>query len=102
MTWPVVVGLTAAIFGMRLAGMFGAGNRIRGRLANVVNLLPVAVVSAVVVLATFTSAGQLTLDARVVGMAAASVAVLRRAPMAVVLIVATATTAAVRALGWDG
>lgn len=98
MTAPVVIALTMGIFAMRLAGMFGAGERIRGRTADVVNLLPVAVVSAVVVLATFTAGRTLTLDARAVGMAVAAVAVWRRAPMAVVLVVATGTAALFRAV----
>ncbi len=50
---------------------------------------------------TFAVGQQLVLDARAVGLAAAVVALLLRAPFLVVVLVAAAATAAqVRALGW--
>lgn len=98
MTPWVVVGLAIAIYALRATGMFVGDKLIRGRVRDVIEYLPMAVIAGVLSLATFTSAGSLTLDARAAGMAAASIAVWRKAPLALVLVIAAGTTAAVRAL----
>ena len=64
-------------------------------------MLPVALLSALVVVQTFSGAdGGLTLDARAAGVAVAVTALLLRAPFLVVVILAAATAATLRALGW--
>jgi hypothetical protein len=66
------------------------------RVARLARLLPIALLAALVATGTFTDDGALTIDARVVGVAVAVVAVMRRAPFVVVLTLAVATTAIVR------
>ncbi|WP_103503507.1 MULTISPECIES: AzlD domain-containing protein [Streptomyces] len=63
-------------------------------------LLPVALLAALTALQTFGAGpGELTLDARAVGLGAAAVALLLRAPFLLVIAVAVLVTAGVRWLG---
>ena len=69
--------------------------------SRVTAMLPVALLSALVVVQTLTDpGGGLTLDARAAGVAVAVTALLLRAPFLLVVILAAATAAALRALGW--
>ena len=88
----------------RALGMFVLGRRaaVNPRWTKLMALVPIAVVAAVFAVQTFTSRDQIVLDARVAGVAAASVAVWRRAPMVLVVIVAAGVTAGVRALHLGG
>ena len=68
-------------------------------LSRMTAMLPVALLSALVAVQTFTgSGGGLTLDARAAGVAVAVTALLLRAPFLVVVILAAATAALLRAL----
>lgn len=58
-----------------------------------------ALLAALVATGAFASDGTLVLDARVLGLGAAAVAVWRRAPVLVTVAVAAGTTAAFRLLG---
>lgn len=88
----------------RALGMFVLGRRaaVDPRWTKLMALVPIAVVAAVFAVQTFTSRDQIVLDARVAGVAAASIAVWRRAPMVLVVIVAAGVTAGVRALHLAG
>jgi len=97
-TWPIVVVLALAVYALRATGMFIGDKLIKGRVRDTIEYVPMAVIAGVLVLTTFTTGGSLTLDARAAGMAAAGIAVWRNAPLAVVLIIAAATTALVRAV----
>jgi hypothetical protein len=66
---------------------------------HIADLLPVALLAALTVTQTFSDGKDLVLDARVFGVAAALVAIRLRAPFIVVVVVASAVTAGVRALG---
>jgi hypothetical protein len=61
-------------------------------------LLPVSLLAALVAVQTVTSEGRLVLDARAVGLGAAAVALLLRAPFLVVVIVGAAVAATLRAV----
>jgi len=61
-------------------------------------LLPLALLAALTALQTFGTGAGLALDARAVGILAAAVALLLRAPFLVVVLTAVVVTAAVRAL----
>jgi uncharacterized membrane protein len=62
--------------------------------------LPIALLMALVAVQTFAVGQNLVIDARVAGLGAAVVALLLRAPFLVVVIVAAATAAVFRHLGW--
>ncbi|WP_077193603.1 AzlD domain-containing protein [Streptomyces lydicus] len=62
-------------------------------------LLPVALLAALTAQQTFSDGGQIMLDAKAAGVAAAAVALVLRAPFLLVVAVAVVVTAGVRALG---
>jgi branched-subunit amino acid transport protein len=64
----------------------------------VATALPIALLTALIVIQTFTSGHRLVVDARAAGLAAAAVAVLLRAPFLVVVGVAAVTAAVIRLL----
>ena len=64
----------------------------------VATLLPVALLAALVAVQTFGGGRALVLDARAAGVAVAAVAVLLRAPFLLVVVLAAATAAGVRAV----
>jgi hypothetical protein len=75
-----------------------AGDRFATVLAPVTTLLPAALFSAIVVLMTVADDSTLVIDARLAGVAVAIVAVIRRAPFAVVVALAMLATAGIRLL----
>jgi branched chain amino acid efflux pump len=100
--WTTVLLASGLAFALKLAGYVVPHHLLDGpRLSRVASMLPVALLSALVVVQTFTgSGGALTLDARAAGVAVAVTALLLRAPFLVVVILAAATAAALRAFGW--
>jgi branched-subunit amino acid transport protein len=61
-------------------------------------LVPAALISALIVMNTFSTGTELVLDARAAGVAVAAVAAWRRAPLIVVIVLGAAVTALVRQL----
>jgi len=100
MTTLSIVMLTIAAWGQRLVGAFLIGPWLEKRptLARAAGLIPAAVVMAVIVQLTVSSAGSLVIDERLAGMAVAAVLVWRRAPFIVVVVAAAIVTASLRAL----
>jgi branched-subunit amino acid transport protein len=97
--WTAVLLGAAGCYLFKLAGLsipdrVLAGERIRQLAA----LLPVALLTALIVIQTFTSGPRLVLDPRAAGLLAAGVAVLLRAPFLLVVAVGAATAAVLRAL----
>jgi hypothetical protein len=68
------------------------------RVKRVAALLPVALLGALIAVQTFTDGQELTVDARAAGLAVAAVAVWRKAPFLLVVALAAATTALLRAV----
>jgi hypothetical protein len=66
---------------------------------HIADLLPIALLAALTVTQTFSDGKDLVVDARVVGVAVALVAIKLRAPFLVVVVLASAVTAVVRVLG---
>lgn len=97
--WLVVVLVGAGTIAIKSAGPLLLGGRaLPPRLTGVVELLAPAVLGALVAVQTFGAGEALTVDARLIGVAAAGIALWRRAPLLVVVIVAAAATALARAL----
>lgn len=97
MSWAAVLGLSLGAYAFKLAGVV-AGERLAARLAPVTVLLPAALFSALVVVMAMADGRSLVVDGRMVGVAIGALAVLRRAPFIVVVLVAMASTAGVRLL----
>ncbi len=89
--------LGAVTLAFKVVGPLAAGRVVLPpHLARAAELLPTALISGLVVTQTFDGAG---IDAKVLGVLAAAVAVALRAPFAVVVLVGAASAAALRAAG---
>ena len=73
--------------------------RLPTRIQLLVDLLPAALLASLAIVSTVGDGEAVVLDARLVGLVAAGVALWRRAPFVVVIVVASAATALVRAVG---
>ena len=95
--WVTIAVLALATAALKLAGPLALGGRpLPVRALSVVELLASALLAALVVVETFGNGRSLTIDARVLGVAAAAVLLTRRAPMIVVVLGAAAVTAVAR------
>ena len=77
-----------------------AGRALPDGLARFADLVPAALLAALVATQTFVSGTSLTLDARAAGVGVAAVAVALKAPFPVVVALGATVTAVVRLLGW--
>jgi hypothetical protein len=100
--WATVLLASGFAFALKFLGYVVPHQVLDGVLVSrMTAMLPVALLSALVAVQTFTgSGGGLTMDARAAGLAVAVTALLLRAPFLVVVILAAATAATLRALGW--
>jgi uncharacterized membrane protein len=97
--WITIGALALATAALKLAGpLFLGGRPLPTRLMSVVEPLAAALLAALVVVETFGKGRSLTLDARAVGAAFAVVAILRRAPLMLVVLGAAAVAALVHAI----
>lgn len=101
LVWLAILGMAAGCFGWKILGLsVPAGVLERPWVRRVAALLPVALLAALTAVQTLTTgSGQLTVDARLAGLAAAGVALLLRAPFLVVVGAAVAVTALLRLTG---
>jgi len=101
-TWLTIALVGATTMIIKAAGPVALGRReLPARYTSVVELMGPALLSALVVTAVFAAPeGGVTLDERAVGLAVAVGAVLLRAPLLVVVVVAAAGTALARL--WAG
>jgi branched-subunit amino acid transport protein len=99
-TWTVVVLVGIVTIAIKALGpVLMGGKPLPTRLDRVVSLLAPSLLAALVAINTFGNGESLTIDARILGVAAAGVAVWRRAPVLLVVVIAAAVTATARALG---
>jgi branched-subunit amino acid transport protein len=97
--WVVVGIVGAGTVAMKSAGPVLLGGRaMPDRAMSVISLLAPAVLAALIVTQTIGGNHHYVFDARLAGLAAAAIALRFRAPLLVVVILAAAVTAVVRAL----
>jgi hypothetical protein len=97
--WIVVLLVGAATVALKALGPVVLGGRpLPGHLTGVVSLLAPALLAAVVVTQAVGGDRQLVLDERLLGLGAAAVALILRAPLLLVIVVAAVTTALARLL----
>jgi branched-subunit amino acid transport protein len=97
--WVAVGAVGAGTMAIKAAGPVLLGGRtLPPRLNDLIVLLGPALLAALVAINTFGDDRSLTIDARALGLAAAAVAVWRKAPALVVVVVAAAVTAIARAV----
>jgi hypothetical protein len=96
--WTAVLLTAAGCFGFKLAG-WSVPASVLGRplVRSAATLLPVALLAALVMVQVFAHGRDLTVDARAASLAAGAICLWRRLPFLVVVVVAAATAAAIRA-----
>ncbi|MFN3258064.1 MAG: AzlD domain-containing protein [Ilumatobacter sp.] len=95
----VLVVLAAGTFALKSAGPLVLGERkLPTRIQTMVDLLPAALLASLAIVSTVGDGERVSIDARLVGLAVAGLALWRRAPFVVVIIAAATATALVRAL----
>jgi uncharacterized membrane protein len=98
-TWLVVGLVGAGTIAIKAIGPVLLGGRpLSERLSSVIELLAPALLGALVAVQTFGNGQALAVDERVLGVAVAAIAIWRKAPLLVVVLLATITTALARAL----
>jgi branched chain amino acid efflux pump len=102
-TWAGILVLAAGAYLFKALGLLVLGPHVGRRSADglalrFVNLLPAALLAALVAVQTLADGDRLLVDARLAGVVAGGAAVLARAPFVVVIVVAAATTAVIRAV----
>ena len=99
-SWTIVLAVGIGTMAIKAAGPVLLGDRpLPDAVRRVVALLAPALLAALVATATLGLGQSLVLDARILGVAAAAVAIALRAPVLAVVIVAAATAAIARLLG---
>ena len=97
--WLVVGLVGAATIAIKSIGPILLGGReLPPRIASLIGLLAPALLAALVAINTFGDSRSLVVDERVLGVAAAGVAIRLKAPVLLVVVIAAAVTAAARAL----
>lgn len=101
MIWTVVLVASVGCYLLKYAGLAApAGLLDRPAVRRAVELVPAAMLAALVVVQAFADGRALVLDFRLVGLAAAAVALLLRAPFLLVLLVAGGAAALAHTLGF--
>ena len=99
MSWTAILALAAGTYALKAAGPVLLGGReLPPLVARVADLLPAALLAALVAVQGLTAGGGLAVDARAAGVAAALVVAWRRGSFLLIVAVAVAVTALVRAL----
>ena len=97
MTWMAILGAGVGCYLLKIAGVSLPARMLEHRLVErVADLIPVALLSALVGVQVFAEGTSLTVDARAAGLAAAVVALVLRAPFLVVVFGAALTAALLR------
>ena len=99
-TWLIVLAVAAGTMTIKAAGPVLLGGRaLPGPVQAVVALLAPALLAALVATSTLSTGQELVIDARLAGVGVAAVALLLRAPVLLVVVLAAATAALVRLAG---
>jgi len=97
--WLVVVLVGVATIAIKAIGPVLLGGReLPPRIASLIALLAPALLAALVAINTFGSGQSLAVDERLLGVVAAGVAIWRKAPVLLVVVIAAVVTGMARAL----
>jgi len=99
--WVTVLAAALACFALKLVGHLIPEHWLAGeRVQRISTLVTVAMLVSLVVVQTFATGQSVVVDARLPALAVAALALALRAPFIVVVVLAAATAAGLRALGW--
>ena len=97
--WAAILVTAAGCYLLKLAGLSVPDTLLdRPYVRRLADLIPVALLSALVAVQAFSSGQDLVVDARLVGVGVGVVALLLRAPFLVVVVAAALSTALIRLL----
>jgi branched-subunit amino acid transport protein len=95
--WTVVLVVSVSTVAIKATGPLLLGGReLPPRVVGVVELMAPALLAALIVVNAFGSGRHIVLDARAAGLAAATLAILLRAPLLLVVVAPAVTAAVVR------
>jgi len=95
----VLIVLAVGTYALKAAGPLVLGDRrLPWRVQSLVDLLPAALLASLAAVSTLGDGAAVTVDARLVGLIVAGIALWRRVPFVVVIVLASFATAVVRAL----
>jgi branched-subunit amino acid transport protein len=93
----VLIVMTVGTFALKSAGPLVLGARqLPVRVQSLIDLLPAALLAALAIVSTVGDGRAVVIDARLVGLVVAGLALWRRAPFVVVILLASAATAITR------
>jgi branched-subunit amino acid transport protein len=99
-SWTIVIAVGAGTMAIKAAGPLLLGSRpLPASVQRVVALLAPALLAALVATAALGVGQRLVLDARMIGLGAAALALVLRAPVLLVVVIAAATAAVARLIG---
>ena len=98
--WLTIIALAAVTYALKAFGplVLGGDRKLPDRITRLADDLPAPLLAALVAISAFADGTTPTVDARAVGLAVAAVALWRRLPFVIVVILAAVATAAARAL----
>jgi branched-subunit amino acid transport protein len=97
--WLVVGVVGVGTMAIKAVGpVLLGGRQLPARLSGVIELLAPALLGALIAVQTFGAGQALAIDERVLGVAAAAIAIWRKAPLLVVVVLAAVVTALARAI----
>jgi branched-subunit amino acid transport protein len=100
MSWTVLIALCLISYALKAAGPLFAGGRDLGPgTRQVLDMVPVPLLAALILVQTLSLGHRLVIDARVPALAVAAILVWKQAPFVVVVLAAAATAALLRATG---
>lgn len=99
-TWLTIAVLAAVTYALKSFGplVLGGDRKLPVRVTRLADDLPAPLLAALVAISAFANGTTPTVDARAVGLVVAGVALWRKLPFVVVVILAALATAAARAL----
>jgi hypothetical protein len=98
-TWPALLALAGCAYAMKAVGpLLLADRTLPDRWNDLLALIAVPLLAALILVQTVTDGRHYVVDSRLAGLAVAAVAVWRRAPFIVVVLLAAVTGAAVHAI----
>lgn len=98
MIWAAILATAAGCYALKLSGWLVPASWLQpARVRTAVTLLPVALLSALVVVQVFVTQGELRVDARAAALLAGAACLWLRLPFLVVVVVAAGTAALIRA-----
>ena len=99
MSWTFVIWLSVGAYAFKMLGFVVVGSRtLPDVLSRCLMLIPAALLGAMVLNGTFTDAQSVVVDERAIGFLVAVIAAWRKLPLIVVVVLAAATTALLRAI----